>query len=109
MHLGVSEFHVPSFNNCDLELLPGFLNHHLVWCKTPISFEVGIPNLVCGCILGWQKFTHYFWVPLTLTSDLASRSGIEFGTYLLYSLRSESQSRRMDEPLGGDMFCTFLA
>ena len=20
----------------------------------PIFFEVGIPNLVCGCILGWQ-------------------------------------------------------
>ena len=35
-------------------------------------FEVGIPNLVCECILGWQNVTNHFQVTvtLTLTSDL---------------------------------------
>ena len=37
------------------------------------AFEVGIQNLVCGCILGWQCVVYHFWVTvtlLTLTSDL---------------------------------------
>ena len=33
-------------------------------------FEVGIPNLVCICILGWRSLTYRFWVTVTLTSDL---------------------------------------
>ena len=38
-----------------------------VRCLSPIFFEVGIPNLVCGCILGWQSVAYHFWVFLTLT------------------------------------------
>ena len=43
-----------------------------VRCISPIFFEVGIPNLVCGCILGWRSVPYHFrvTVTLTLTSDL---------------------------------------
>ena len=41
-----------------------------VRCISPIFFEVGIPNLVCGCILGWQSVAYHFRVTVTLTSDL---------------------------------------
>ena len=41
-----------------------------VRCISPIFFEVGIPNLVCGCILGWQSVMYHFRVTVTLTSDL---------------------------------------
>ena len=26
---------------------------------SPILFEVGIPNLMCGCILGWRSVTYH--------------------------------------------------
>ena len=59
-----------------------------VRCISPIFFEVGIPNLLCGCILGWQSVTYHFrvTVTLTLTSDLVFRI-IMSGAYLLYYLR----------------------
>ena len=41
-----------------------------VRCISPVFFEVGILNLVCGCILGWRNVAYYFWVTVTLTSDL---------------------------------------
>ena len=43
-----------------------------VRCISPIFFEVGIPNLMCGCILGWQSVAYHFrvTVTLTLTCDL---------------------------------------
>ena len=43
-----------------------------VRCISPIFFEVGIPNLVCGCILGWRSVAYHFHINviLTLTSDL---------------------------------------
>ena len=52
-------------------------------------FEVGISNLLCGCILGWQRVAYHNWVTviLNLTSDLVSRNCIESGAYLLYYLR----------------------
>ena len=52
-------------------------------------FEVGIPNLVCGCIFGWRSVAYHFQVTVTLnlTSDLVSRNCIESGAYILYSLR----------------------
>ena len=37
---------------------------------SPIFFEIGIPNLVCKCILGCLSVTNHFWVTVTLTSDL---------------------------------------
>ena len=53
-----------------------------------IFFEVGIPNLVCGYILGWRSVAYHFrvTVTLTLTSDLVFII-IVSGAYLLYYLR----------------------
>ena len=53
---------------------------------SPIFFEVGIPNLVCGYILGWGSVLYHFRVTVTLTSDLVFRI-ILSGAYLLYYLR----------------------
>ena len=53
---------------------------------SPIFFEVGIPNLVCGYILGWRSVAYHFRVTVTLTSDLVLRI-IVSGAYLLYYLR----------------------
>ena len=43
-----------------------------VWCISPIFFEVGIPSLVCGCILEWRSVAYHFRVTVTLilTADL---------------------------------------
>ena len=38
-----------------------------VRCISPIIFEVGIPNLVCGYILGWRSVAYHFRVNVTLT------------------------------------------
>ena len=56
-----------------------------VRCISSIFFEVGIPNLMCGCILGWGSVAYNFrvTVALTLTSDLVFRI-IVSGAYLLY-------------------------
>ena len=35
-----------------------------------IFFEEGIPNLVCGCILGWLSVAYNFQVTMALASDL---------------------------------------
>ena len=48
--------------------------------------EVGITNLVCGCILGWRSVACHFWVTVTLTSYLAFRI-IVSGAYLFFYLR----------------------
>ena len=60
-----------------------------VRCISPIFFEGGIPNLMCGCIFGWWSVTYHFPVTVTwtLTSDLVFRI-IVSGAYLLYYLRS---------------------
>ena len=62
----------------------------LVFGASLIFFEVGIPNLVCMCILGWWSLTYYFRATVTLTSDLVLII-IVSGAYLLYNLRRESQ------------------
>ena len=51
-----------------------------------IFFEVGIPNLVCGYILGWRSVAYHFRITVTLTSDLVFII-IMSGAYLLYYLR----------------------
>ena len=63
-----------------------------VRCISPIFFEVGIPNLMCGCILGWRSVAFHFQVTvtLTLTPDLVFVI-IVSGAYLLYYLRYEFQ------------------
>ena len=59
---------------------------------SPIFFEVGIPNLVSGYILGWRSVAYHFQVTvtLTLTSDQVFRI-IVSGAYLLYYLRLDPQ------------------
>ena len=37
---------------------------------TSMFFEVGIPNLVCGCVLVRPSVAYLVWVNVTLTSDL---------------------------------------
>ena len=97
LHLGMAECPVPFSGQCDLDLWLSFYSNKMsvppsvplhVRCISPIFFEVGIPNLVCGCILGWRGVAHHFWfaVILTLTSDLVFRI-IVSGAYLLYYLR----------------------
>ena len=53
---------------------------------SPIFFEVGIQNLVCGYILGCWSVTYHFRVTVTLTSDLVFRI-IMSRAYLYYYLR----------------------
>ena len=57
-----------------------------VRCISPIFFEVRIPNLMCGCILGWRSVVYHFPVTVTLTSDQVLRI-IMSRAYLLYYLR----------------------
>ena len=90
VHLGIAECHVSFSGHCDLDL-----DLYLVFLKNRVHsislilFEVGISNLVCGCILGCRSVAYHNWVTVTLnlTSDLVSRNCIESGAYLLYSLR----------------------
>ena len=44
------------------------------WCISPIFFEIGIPDLVCKCILGSLSVTNHFWVTVPLTSDLVFKN-----------------------------------
>ena len=37
---------------------------------TSLFFEVGIPNLVCGCILGWPSLVYTFQVTVTFSFGL---------------------------------------
>ena len=92
MHLGVAECRVPFLGHCDLDLWLSFYSNHnvrpsiplRVRCTSPIFFEVGIPNLMCGCILRWRSVAHHFQV--TLTPDLVFRI-IVSGAYILYYLK----------------------
>ena len=77
----MTECHISFSGHCDLDLRPSFKNY-CVWSLSPEFFEVGIPNLVCGCILGWQSVAYRFQVILTLTSDLVFRI-IVSGAYLI--------------------------
>ena len=75
----------------------GLVLRILVWSTSLTFFKVGIPNLVCKCILDgnlvckcilkWRIVTFHFPVTVTLTSGLVSRIGIKSGAKLLYSLR----------------------
>ena len=87
MHIGITGCHIPFLGHCDLDLRPSFKNY-CVRSICLIFFEVGTPNLMCECIMGWQSVTHHFrvTVTLTLTSDLVFRI-IVSGAYLLYYMR----------------------
>ena len=47
-----------------------------------LLFEIGIPNLVCECILGWLSVLYHLQITVTLTSDLVLII-IVSGAYLL--------------------------
>ena len=82
MHLGMGECHLSFSGHCDLDLWPSF-NNHCVWSISLVLFEIGIPILVCECILGWWSVLYHLWVTLTLTSDLVFRK-IVSGAYIWY-------------------------
>ena len=60
------ECHIPFLGLFDLV-------YRIIMSRTYlILFEIGIPNLVCGCILGWLSVVYHLRVTVTLTftSDL---------------------------------------
>ena len=81
--------HIPFRVTVTFDLRPSFKNFG-VRSISLTFFEVGIPNLVCICILGWWSLTYYFRATVTLTSDQVLII-IVSGAYLLYYLRKESQ------------------
>ena len=89
IHLGMAECRVPFSGHCDLDLdlWPSFYNNH-VRSISLILFELGISNLVCGCILGWRSVAYHksLW-PWTWPLTQFLENCIESGAYLLYSLK----------------------
>ena len=77
----MTECHISFSGHCDLDLPPSFKNY-CIRILSPEFFEVGIPKLVCRCILGWRSVAYRFRVFLTLTSDLVFRI-IVSGAYLI--------------------------
>ena len=61
-----------------------FFNYNRVWSISHTLFKLGIPNLVCSCILGWQSVMNQFLGHCDL--DLFSKI-IALGAYLLFYLR----------------------
>ena len=53
---------------------------------SPIFFEVGIPNLVCGYILRWRSVAYYFRVTVTLASDLVFRIIVSRAYLILFEV-----------------------
>ena len=78
------EFYIPFW--VTVTLTSDLVLRIIVFIAYLLYFEVGIPNLVCICILGWLSVTYHFWVTVTLTSDLVLII-IVSGAYLLYYLR----------------------
>ena len=72
MHLGMGECHLSFSGHCDLDLWPSF-NNNCVRSISLILFDIGIPILVCECILGWRSVLYHLWVTVTLTSDIVFR------------------------------------
>ena len=53
MYIGMTECRIPFSGHCvlELELWPCFFLNNCIRCIPLIFFEVGIPNLVCECVL----------------------------------------------------------
>ena len=75
MHLGMKKCRAPSLDPSDI---------YLDLCISSIFFEVGTPNLVCKCTLGWQSVTYHIRVTVTLTSELVLRDIELWSTYLIF-------------------------
>ena len=88
------ECHIPFSGHCDLELT-SFKNNDIRSIYLTLS-KVGIPNLVCGCILVWRSVVYHLRVTLNLTSDIVFKIILP-GAYLFYYLREESQFRCADQ------------
>ena len=87
VHLRMAECHISFGVTVTLTLISGIdLRIIVSGAHLFTYYEVGILNLVCGCILGWQSIAYHFRVTVTLTSDLAFRI-IVSGAYMLYYLR----------------------
>ena len=69
------------------------------------AYLIGIPNLVCECILGWLSVLYHLQVTVTLTSDLVLII-IVSGAYLFYYLRYESQIWCVNASWDGGVSCT---
>ena len=67
-----------------------------------ILFELGIPNLVYLCILGWQSVMYQF-CDLDFISTI-----IVSGAYLIYYLRENFQICCMDTSLDADVSHTIF-
>ena len=67
-----------------------------------VLFELGIPNLMCGCILGWQSVMYQFCDLYLISTIIVS------GAYLIYYLREESQICCMDTSLDADLSHTIF-
>ena len=65
------ECHVPFTDN--FNLTSDLVFRIIVSRAYLILLKVGIPNLVCGCILEWQSVTYHYLVTVTLTSYLIFR------------------------------------
>ena len=63
---------------------PSFLETALSLVHISYFFVVGIPNLVCKCILGWQSVTYHIRVTVTLTSELVLRTIELWSTCLIF-------------------------
>ena len=69
MHFRMSKCRVPFWGHCDLDLWPRYKSNCFLGIS-PILFEAGIINLVCGCILGWWSVAYRLHVTMTFTSFL---------------------------------------
>ena len=67
MYLEMTECHIPFLVTLNLT---SDLVLRIIVSISLIFFEVGIPSLVCICILVWGKVTYHFQGTVTLTSDL---------------------------------------
>ena len=65
MHLGVAESRVPYLNLC-----PQILKSR-VTSINQILFDIGIPNLVCGNILGSQRVEYSLGDTVTLITGIS--------------------------------------
>ena len=95
MRLGMAECHL--YFQVTVTLTFDLILRILFRSTSLTFFKVGIPNLVCKCILDgnlvgecilkWRIVTFHFTVTVTLTPNQGSRVGIKSGAKLLYSLR----------------------
>ena len=87
MNLGMVECRVQLLGHCDLDIRPRFKEIRVGSISLKL-FEVGIPNLVCGCILEWQSIVYHNSVTVTLTwtPDLVFRIIVSRACLLLFEV-----------------------